>query len=160
MTDRHPMTRRGYKSLQNQLHQLKTVERRRVSEAIKVAREHGDLSENAEYDAAKNEQGLMEARIRDIELKLSTAQVVDISELKGEKVVFGATVCAEDIDSGEVKTFTIVGADEVDVSNGLISYESPLARAFIGKREGDTARVVLPAGEKEYEIQEIKFVDL
>lgn len=158
MADKSPTTSAGYRSMQEELKNLKLYERPRASKAIEIARAHGDLSENAEYDAAKNAQGLLEARIRDIESKLSTAQVVDISKLSGEKVLFGATVTMEDLDSGEQRTLTIVGEYEADVEKGKISYASPLARALIGRTVGDMAKVNLPAGTKEYEVVEVIFV--
>jgi transcription elongation factor GreA len=153
------MTERSHRHLQEELHRLRTTERKKVVQAIEEARAHGDLSENAEYDAAKHAQGLLEGRIRSLESKLSTAQVVDISKLSGEKVVFGATVELEDVDSGEERTVMIVGEDEADAEKGLISYVSPLARALIGKRVDDVAKVVLPAGEREFEIRALRFVD-
>lgn len=160
MSVRTPMTEKGHKALQAELHRLKTVERIRVSKAIGVARDHGDISENAEYDAAKQEQGLIEARIRDLEAKLSSAQVVDISKLSGDKVVFGATVQLLDLEKDENKTVTIVGVDEINPTEGLISFESPLARALIGKLEGDVVSVKLPSGVKEYEISSVSFVEI
>jgi transcription elongation factor GreA len=157
MTVRTPMTTEGHKRLQDELLRLKGEERMKAVRAIEEARAHGDLSENAEYDAAKNAQGLLEARIRDLEAKLSTAQVIDISTLSGDKVVFGSTVRFSDFDSGDERSVTIVGEDEADVERGLISYSSPLARALIGKRIDDVAKVILPAGEREYEVLEITF---
>ncbi len=157
MSTKTPMTVEGHKRLQAELHRLKSEERMKCVRAIEEARAHGDLSENAEYDAAKNAQGLLEGRIRDLESKLSTAQVIDISQLQGDKVVFGATVLLSDVDSGDERSVSIVGEEETDVQRGLISYSSPLARSLIGKRTGDTARVVLPAGEKEYEILQVEF---
>lgn len=151
------MTVDGHRKLQEELMRLKGEERQKAVRAIEEARAHGDLSENAEYDAAKNAQGLLEGRIRDLEAKLSTAQVVDVTTLGGDKVIFGATVRFADIDSGDERTVTIVGEEEGDVERGLISYSSPLARALIGKRVDDIAKVVLPAGEREYEILEVSF---
>ena len=159
MTERAPMTARSHRLLQEELFRLKTFERPKASEAIAVARAHGDLSENAEYDAAKEAQGHLEARIRVIESRLSTAQVVEISKLSGTKVVFGATALLSDLESGEERTVTIVGEDEADATKGRISYLSPLARALIGKNVDDIAKVKLPAGEKEYEIREVRFVE-
>jgi transcription elongation factor GreA len=153
------MTSSGYKALQAELHRLKSVERPKASKAIEIARAHGDLSENAEYDAAKEAQGMMEARIRDLEAKMAGAQVIDVATLSGDRVVFGATVKVSDVDSGEEKTLTIVGEDESNVEQGLISYLSPLARAFINKRVDDIAIVNLPSGKKEYEILEVSFID-
>lgn len=157
MVTRTPMTKEGHRALQEELQRLKGEERMKCVRAIEEARAHGDLSENAEYDAAKNAQGLLEARIRDLEAKLSTAQIIDVATLNGDKVVFGATVGLTDVDSGDERTVTIVGEDEADVAKGLISFSSPLARALIGKRVDDTARVMLPSGEKEYEIREVRF---
>lgn len=159
MAIRTPMTVRSHRLLQEELARLKRVERPKASKAIEVARAHGDLSENAEYDAAKEAQGMLEARIRDIETKLATAQVVDISKLSGERVVFGATVLISDVDSGDERTVTIVGEDEADAEKGLIYFESPLARALIGKSVDDLVRVKLPSGVKEYEILDVRFVD-
>ena len=158
--ERTPMTVRSHKKLQEEVFRLKTYERPKASKAIEVARAHGDISENAAYDAAKDAQGLLEARIRDLESKLSTAQVVDVSQLKGERVVFGATVELSDVTSGESRTVSIVGDDEANAERGLISYQSPLARALIGKRLDDLATVRLPSGEKEYEITDVRFVEI
>ena len=152
-----PMTTEGHRNLQQELGRLKGEERGKAVRAIEEARAHGDLSENAEYDAAKNAQGLLEGRIRDIEAKLSTAQVVDISSLSGSKVVFGATVKVIDIELSEEKLFTIVGEEETDVEIGFISYSSPIARTLIGKLEGDFVEVRLPQGKREYEIVEVSF---
>ena len=155
--ERSPMTQVGHKVLQEELLRLKGVERPRVVKAIEEARAHGDLSENAEYHAAKEEQGMLEARIRMIEQHLSVAQVVDVSKLSGDKVVFGATVVISDLDSDEEKTLRIVGEDEANAEKGSISYKSPLARALIGKNLDDVVKVKLPQGEKEYEIREVRF---
>lgn len=151
------MTVEGHKALQEELTRLKGEERMKAVRAIEEARAHGDLSENAEYDAAKNAQGMLEARIRDLEGKLGTAQVIDLSTLSGDKVVFGATVRFADVDSGDERTVFIVGEDEANADEGRVSFSSPLARALIGKRVDDIAKVKLPAGEKEYEILEVKF---
>lgn len=157
--DRHPMTVAGHQALQAELKRLKTVERPRLSKMIEIAREHGDLSENAEYHAAKEEQGLCEARLRDIEGKLAAAQVIDVSKLSGSKVVFGATVSIQDANTDEKKRFTIVGEDEADAAKGKISYQSPLARALIGKEVDDFVTVKLPGGVKEYEVLSVEFKD-
>ena len=152
---KRPMTPRGYEQLRKELQRLKGS-RGELAEAIAVARGHGDLSENADYDAAKNASGMNEARIRDLESKLSQAEVIDPSKFKNpQKVVFGVSVTISDLDSGEEKTVSIYGAEESDISKGWISYETPLARALIGKIVGDTATVKLPAGSKEYEVLKI-----
>ena len=157
MADRSPMTTHGHRRLTEELQRLKGTERRKASEAISVARDHGDLSENAEYDAAKEAQGHLEARIRLIESQLSAAQVIDVTKLSGTKVTFGATVLISDCDSGEERLIMIVGEDEANVDRGLISYLSPLARALIGKNLDDLVKVRLPVGEKEYEIREVRY---
>jgi transcription elongation factor GreA len=155
-----PMTIKSHLFLQSELQRLKAVERPKATKAIEIARAHGDLSENAEYDAAKEAQGMIEAKIRDIEGKLATAQVVDISKLGGNKIIFGATVEISDVDTGVEKTISIVGDDETNIEMGLVSYQSPLARALIGKEEGDVAKVRLPVGEKEYEILNVRFEEI
>jgi len=155
-----PMTIKSHLYLQSELQRLKAVERPKATKAIEIARAHGDLSENAEYDAAKEAQGMIEAKIRDIEGKLATAQVVDISKLSGTKIIFGATVDISDADTGAEKTVSSVGDDETNIEKGLVSYQSPLARALIGKEEGDLAKVRLPVGEKEYEILKVRFVEI
>jgi transcription elongation factor GreA len=155
--EKSPMTLRSHKASTEELHRLKTVERKKAADALAEARAHGDLSENAEYEAAKDAQGLLEAKVRLLESRLSTAQVIDVSKLSGEKVLFGATVTFEDVDSGEEKTVMIVGEDEADVDAGMISYVSPLARALIGKSVDDLVQVKLPGGVKEYEIRSVEF---
>ena len=160
MAERSPMTIQCYERLQEELKQMKSVDRPAASKAIEIARAHGDLSENAEYDAAKEAQGMLEARIKVIENKVATAQTIDISTLSGDKVLFGATVTIEDVDSGEEKKVTIVGDEETNAPKGLISFASPLARGLIGKNLDDIATVRLPSGKKEFEIREIKFVTL
>lgn len=157
MMDRIPITTEGYARLKKELEKLKTVDRKEVVAAIEEARSHGDLSENAEYDAAKERQGMIEARIGELEGKMGRFQVIDTSSLSGEKVVFGATVVIENIETEETKTYKIVGPDEANISNGTISIMSPLARALLNKKEGDEALVVAPGGEIEYEIIEVKF---
>ena len=154
------MTQAGYRLLQEEAQRLKFHERPRLSKMIEVARAHGDLSENAEYDAAKEAQGICEARIRDIEHRLASAQVVDLAKLSGSKVVFGATVEVEDLDTSDRRVVSIVGEHEADAERGLISYGSPLARALIGKRVEDVVQVTLPAGQKDYEIMKITFIEL
>ncbi|MBN9371604.1 transcription elongation factor GreA [Hydrogenophaga sp. YM1] len=153
-----PITKRGAEKLKEELHRLKTVDRPAVISAIAEARAQGDLSENAEYDAAKDRQGFIEGRIAEIEGKLSTAQIIDPSALNaGGKVVFGATVELEDEDSGSAVTYQIVGEDEADLKEGLINIGSPIARALIGKEEGDTAEVQAPGGLRRYEIVAVRY---
>lgn len=154
---KHPMTTDGHRALQEELKKLKTIERPKIVKSIEEARAHGDLSENAEYNAAKEAQSLLEGRIKEVESKLSYAQIVDISTLGGDKVVFGATVKLLDIDSDEEKEIKIVGDDEANADRGLISYQSPLARALIGKSLDDCVEVRLPSGKREYEIVEVKY---
>lgn len=154
-----PLTIRGAKLLRDELHYLKTVERPSVITAIAEARAQGDLSENAEYDAAKEKQGFIEGRIADLEGKLSTAQIIDPANLEAEgRVVFGATVELEDLESGDVVTYQIVGDDEADIKNAKISISSPIARALIGKYEGDTADVQAPGGVRQYEVLDVKYI--
>ena len=154
-----PLTKTGAEKLRKELHNLKTVERPAVIAAIKEARSHGDLSENAEYDAAKERQGFIEGRILDLEGKLSNAQIIDPADLDVDgRCVFGATVELADLDSGDSVTYQIVGDDEADLKNGKISVSSPIARALIGKYAGDVAEVVAPGGVKEYEILDVKYV--
>jgi len=153
-----PLTKRGAEKLQAELQQLKTVERPRIIQAIAEARAHGDLKENAEYHAAREQQSFTEGRIKEIEGKLSHANIIDVSSLDaGGKVVFGATVDLADEDSGEEVTYQIVGEDEADIKQGLISISSPIARALIGKQEGDVATVVAPGGERNLEIVEVRY---
>jgi transcription elongation factor GreA len=154
-----PLTRRGAELLKSELHRLKTVERHAVIQAIAEARGQGDLSENAEYEAAKDKQGFIEGRIAEIEGKLAAAQVIDPSTLDaGGKVVFGATVELEDEADGQHVTYQIVGDDEADLKKGLISISSPIARALIGKESGDVADVQAPGGIKSYEIVGVRYV--
>lgn len=155
---RYPMTPQGHAALEAELKQLKTVERPRISTAIAEAREHGDLKENAEYHAAREQQGLCEARIRDIEAKLGGAQIIDPMNLPQDgRVVFGVTVVIEGIDSGEQKHYKIVGEDEADVKVGKISVGSPIAKGLIGKSEGDEAKIQTPSGLAEYEIIDVLY---
>ena len=154
-----PLTIKGAEKLKAELHRLKTQDRPAVIAAIAEARSHGDLSENAEYDAAKDRQGFIEGRIKEIEGKLSSANVIDPATLDADgRVVFGATVDLEDEDSGEKITYQIVGEDEADIKLGLINISSPIARALIGKEEGDTAEVQAPGGVKHYEIIAVSYV--
>lgn len=156
---RYPMTPQGHAALEAELKQLKTVERPRITAAIAEAREHGDLKENAEYHAAREQQGLSEARIRDIEAKLGGAQVIDPTTLpKDGRVVFGVTVVIEDVETAEQKRYQIVGEDEADVKVGKISVGSPIAKGLIGKSQGDEAKIQTPSGLAEYEIIEVLYV--
>jgi transcription elongation factor GreA len=152
------MTSEGHAALDAELKNLKSVERPAVIQAIAVAREHGDLSENAEYHAAKEKQSFIEGRILELEDKLSRADVIDLNKVKGSKVVFGATVTIIDVDSEEEFTYRIVGEDEASIKNGKISNTSPMARALIGKQVGDEAEVAAPGGAKVYEIAELQFI--
>jgi transcription elongation factor GreA len=154
-----PITKRGAELLKAELQRLKTVDRPGVIAAIAEARSHGDLSENAEYDAAKDRQGFIEGRIRELEGKLAAAQVIDPATLDAHgKVVFGATVELEEEASGEQVKYQIVGEDEADLKQGLINISSPIARALIGKEEGDTAEVMAPGGIKRYEIVAVHYL--
>ena len=154
-----PITKRGAEKLKAELHKLKTVERPWVIGAIAEARAQGDLSENAEYEAAKDRQGFIEGRIQEIEGKLSACQIIDPADLHADgKVVFGATVELEDEDSGTQVKYQIVGVDEADLKLGLINIGSPIARALIGKMQGDTAEVQAPGGIKHYEIIAVSYV--
>ena len=158
MSSTIPLTKRGAEKLKEELHRLKHVERPAVVQAIAEARAQGDLSENAEYDAAKDKQGFIEGRILEIEGKLSAAQVIDPSTLDaGGRVVFGATVDLEEEASGAQVTYQIVGDDEADLKQGLISISSPIARALIGKVEGDVAEVKAPGGLRSYEIVAVRY---
>ena len=153
-----PITVRGVEKLREELRKLKFDDRPRIVKAIAEARAHGDLKENAEYHAAKDEQGLSEARIRDIEAKLSNAEIIDVTGFGTTgRVIFGATVELMEEENGREVTYTIVGDDEADIGAGMISISSPIARALIGKEEGDLAVVNAPAGEKTYEIVEVKY---
>ncbi len=155
---RYPMTPQGHAALEEELKQLKTVDRPRITAAIAEAREHGDLKENAEYHAAREQQGFCEARIRDIEAKLGGAEVIDPVKLPQEgRVVFGVTVVIENLDTEEQKRYKIVGDDEADFKANKISVNSPIARGLIGKSEGDEAKIQTPSGEVEYEIIEILY---
>ena len=154
-----PLTTRGAEKLKAELQRLKTKDRPAVIAAIAEARSHGDLSENAEYDAAKDRQGFIEGRIKEVEGKLAAAQIIDPAGLDaGGKVVFGATVELEDEDSGDTVTYQIVGEDEADLKQGLINISSPIARALIGKEEGDTAEVQAPGGVTHYEVIGVKYI--
>ena len=152
-----PMTRRGYVALDEELKQLKTVDRPAIIRDIAEAREHGDLSENAEYHAAREKQGFIEGRIKELEGSLSLADVIDPTKLSGS-IKFGATVTLADVDNGDEKTYQIVGETEADIENGLLNIRSPLARALIGKEEGDSVDVKTPGGTRTYEILKVHYV--
>ena len=151
------MTQQGYEDLKEKLRKMKGVDRQEVIKEIAAAAAHGDLSENAEYDAAKEKQSFIEGKIKEIEQKLSSAKVVDTSKLSGDRVVFGATVLLEDEDKGGEVSYRIVGVDEADVGDGKISISSPIARALIGKEEGDCVEVRTPGGVRTYSILEVSF---
>jgi len=154
-----PLTARGAEQLKEELRRLKSEERPKIVEAIATARAHGDLKENAEYHAAKEQQGLVEARIRDIEAKLANAQIIDVTALNPDgKVVFGATVHLVDTADGSETRYQIVGEDEADIKAGLLSVGSPIARAIIGKREGDEVEVTAPGGKRTYEIASVEYL--
>ncbi|HTO09493.1 MAG TPA: transcription elongation factor GreA [Myxococcota bacterium] len=157
MSQKVHMTRAGHEQLSEELRRLKAVERPAISQAIGRAREHGDISENAEYEAAKEKQGMIEARIRQIEDRLARAEIVDTGGSAPDVVRFGTTVVLEDLDTGDEVTYRIVGEDEADVSRGLLSVTSPVARALIGKRVEDQVQVVVPKGRREYEVRNIRF---
>ncbi|WBQ10335.1 transcription elongation factor GreA [Hyphomonadaceae bacterium ML37] len=153
-----PMTAEGHRALDDELRHLKSVERPAVIQAISEAREHGDLSENAEYHAAKERQGWIEGRLQELEDKLARAQVIDTTKLSGETVKFGATVTVVDEDTDAEATYKIVGDDEADVKSGKISISSPIARALINKETGDVVEVTAPGGVKTYEILKVQWV--
>jgi transcription elongation factor GreA len=153
-----PITVNGAKKLRDELQRLKKEDRPRIVTAIAEARSHGDLRENAEYHAAKEEQGFIEARIKQIDGELSNAEIIDITALSETgKVVFGATVELIDEDSGKQVAYQIVGADEADIGSGLLSFSSPIARALIGREEGDVVEVITPGGDRSYEIVEVRY---
>lgn len=155
--DKVPMTLEGKRMLDDELKRLMTVERPAVVKAIEVARGHGDLSENADYSAAKERQSFIEGRIQEINAKLARAQVIDVSQVRSDKVVFGATVMLEEQESGDRKTYMIVGVDEADVKAGKIGVTSPIARALIGKAKGDEVVVHAPKGQVHYDIIDIRY---
>lgn len=155
--DKLPITAKGHAALETELKHRQQVERPRIIEAISEARAHGDLSENAEYHAAKENQSLNEGRIQDLESMIARAEIIDISKLRGDTVKFGATVKLVDEDTEEEKTYQIVGDPEADVKSGRVSISSPVARALIGKGVGDTVSVTTPGGGKSYEIVEVAF---
>ena len=157
---RAPITMKGAKRLRDELDHLKSEKRPKIIAAIAEAREHGDLKENAEYHAAREEQGFIEGRIKQLEGELSHAEVIDVSKLNaGSKVVFGATVTLADVETDEEKRYQIVGDLEADIKLGLIAISSPVARALIGKNEGDSVAIAAPAGQREYEIVSVEYLD-
>ena len=157
---RAPITMKGAKRLRDELDHLKSEKRPKVIAAIAEAREHGDLKENAEYHAAREEQGFIEGRIKQLEGELSHAEIIDITKLNaGSKVVFGATVTLADVETDEEKRYQIVGDLEADIKLGLIAISSPVARALIGKNEGDAIAIDAPAGQREYEIVSVEYLD-
>lgn len=156
--DRIPFTKEGYEALREELRQLKSVERPRAVKAIAEARAHGDLSENAEYEAAKERQGFVEGRISELEYKLACADVIDTRAIDTDSAVFGCTVVLEDLDSEKEVTYQLVGPEESDVAQGRISVSSPLGRAIVGKRIGDQVTFQAPRGKREYEVVDIQAV--
>lgn len=156
---RVPMTANGAKALRAELEKLKKEDRPRISAAIAEAREHGDLKENAEYHAAREQQGFCEGRINEIESKLSAAQIIDITELENTgKVIFGVTVTIIDVDTDEEKVYQIVGDDEANIKQGKLSVNSPIARGLIGREEGDVVQIDTPGGTREYEVDKVEHI--
>lgn len=156
---RAPITLKGAQRLRDELDHLKSVKRPKVIAAIAEAREHGDLKENAEYHAAREEQGFIEGRIKQLEAELSHAEIIDVTKLgAGSKIVFGATVTLADVETDEEKRYQIVGDLEADIKQGLIAISSPLARALIGKLEGDSVTIDAPAGQREYEVVGVEYI--
>jgi transcription elongation factor GreA len=160
MSDKYPVTPSGYASMRAHLKRLKDVDRPNNSKAIEIARGHGDLSENADYSAAKEEQGMIEAKIRDFEAKIALAEVIDPMKLSGTRVKFGATVKLEDSETGETTIYTIVGENEADIKRGRISIGAPLARAMIGKDIGETVVLSNPKGKREYEVTSVEWIEV
>lgn len=155
-----PITKKGYEALKAELDRLRKVERPKVIEAIAEARSHGDLSENAEFDSAKEHQGFIESRISELERKLADARIIETANLTSETVVFGATVLLLDLQTKQQKQYTLVGQDEADLKNGQISVQSPVGKALIGRRVGDQVEVTTPARVVEYEVRGIRFEEL
>ena len=160
MAEKFPMTPAGFASMKAHLYRLKNHDRIRNSRAIEVARGHGDLSENADYSAAKEEQGLIGAKIRELEAKSAMAEVIDPTKLSGTRVKFGATVTIEDAESGDSTTYVIVGEHEADIKKHRISIGAPVSRALIGKEVGDTVTVQSPKGKREYEIAKVEWIEV
>jgi transcription elongation factor GreA len=155
--EKNPITPEGYEKLREELHNLRSVERQKVIKMIAVAREHGDLSENAEYHAARDKQSFIEGRVKDLENKLALAEVIDPSKLSGTRVAFGATVRLSNTQTEEEVSYRLLGADEADLASGTISITSPLARSLLGKEVGDEVKVRMPGGERVYEVLEVTF---
>jgi transcription elongation factor GreA len=155
--DKIPMTLEGLQRLETELKQLKTIERPAIIRAIAEARDHGDLSENAEYHAARERQSFLEGRVAELEDKIARAEVIDVSKLSGKVIKFGAKVTLADEDTGDENTYQIVGAEEADIDQGRLSVTSPLARALIGKQTGDSVEVTTPGGSKAYEITRVRY---
>ena len=160
MSEKFPMTPSGFTAMKAHLKRLKDVERPRNSKAIEVARGHGDLKENAEYHAAKEEQGLIEAKVRELEAKSLMAEVIDPTKLSGDRVSFGATVTFEDSETGDKVTYVIVGEHEADIKRGRIAVGAPVARSLIGKEVGDTVTLTTPKGKREVEISKVEWHDV
>jgi transcription elongation factor GreA len=160
MSEKFPMTPAGHEYMKKKLLKLKNVDRFANAKAIEVARGHGDLSENADYSAAKEEQGMIEAKIREYEAKLALSEVIDPTKLSGTRVKFGATVTIEDTETGESQTLTIVGEHEADIKRHRISIGAPIARALIGKEVGETVPVTTPKGKREFEVSEVEWLDV
>jgi transcription elongation factor GreA len=155
--DKVPMTPEGHAAMHTELAHLKSVERPRISKEIGIAREHGDLRENAEYHAAKDKQGMIEARIRELEDKIARAEVIDPTSFSGDKIKFGARVTLEDVDSGKTVEYRIVGPDEASMEKGTISVTAPLSRALIGRMSGDEVTVKAPGGERTYSVMQVRW---
>ena len=155
---KYPMTPKGFNKMKEELNNLKNVERPAIIAAIQAARELGDLSENAEYHSAKEKQSFIEGKIADLEVKVSRAEVIDVTKLNGNDVKFGTTITVEDLDEEVSLTYKIVGIDESDVKKGYISFTSPIARGLIGKEEGDIIQIQTPGGEKNYEIKKVEYI--
>ena len=157
--EKEPITVNGLQNLKTELEDLKNVQRPKVVEAIAEARSHGDLKENAEYHAAKEQQGLNERRIKELETTIATANVIDVTKLKkDDKVSFGATITVKDLETDKESKYKIVGKDEADVKNGLLFYQSPMGRGFIGKTKGEFAEIKTPSGEKNFEITNVQYI--
>jgi transcription elongation factor GreA len=155
-----PITKKGLEALKSEIERLKKIERPKVIQAIAEAREHGDLSENAEYDAAKERQGFIEGRIKELDHKIADAQIIDTAQLSTEKVTFGATVILLDLESKEKRQYTLVGQEESDLKNGKISVQSPVGRALVGRKAGDSVEVTTPIRVIEYEILEVRIDEI